>query len=153
VTVSFERSTRVRAPIDRVFDLALSVDAHLGSMAGHHEQAIAGVTHGLIGLGEDVTWHARHLGIRWTMTSRIVELDRPTFFADEQVRGPFARYRHEHSFTIVDGGSEVVDRVTFAAPFGPLGSLAEPALRWYIRRLIDQRNVFLARQAEQGTTE
>ena len=153
MTVTFERSTRVRAPIDRVFDLALSVDAHLGSMSGHHEQAIAGVTHGRIGLGEDVTWRARHLGLRWTMTSRIVELDRPTFLADEQVRGPFARYRHEHSFTAVEDGSAVVDRVSFAAPFGPLGTLAEPILRWYVRVLIDQRNVFLATEAEQGTTE
>ncbi|TMK55731.1 MAG: SRPBCC family protein [Actinobacteria bacterium] len=153
MTVSFERSTLVRAPIDQVFDLALSIDAHLGSMAGHQEQAIAGVIRGRIGLGEDVTWRARHLGIRWTMTSRIVEFDRPTFFADEQVRGPFARYRHEHSFSAMKDGSAVVDRVSFEAPFGPLGSLAEPILRWYVRRLIDHRNVFLARQAEQGTTE
>jgi ligand-binding SRPBCC domain-containing protein len=153
MTVSFERSTLVRAPIDRVFDLALSIDAHLGSMARHHEQVIAGVTHGRIGLGEDVTWRARHLGIRLTMTSRIVELDRPTFFADEQVRGPFARYRHEHSFRAVKDGSAVVDRVSFAAPFGPLRALAEPILRWYVGRLIDQRNVFLARQAEQGSTQ
>jgi len=149
MTVSFERATRVRAPIDRVFDLALSIDAHLDSMSGHHERAIAGVTSGRIGLGEDVTWRARHLEIRWTMTSRIVELDRPTFFADEQVRGPLARYRHEHSFTIVDGGSQVVDRVSFVAPYGRLGLLVEPILRWYLRRLIDRRNGFLARAAEQ----
>ncbi|TMK89939.1 MAG: SRPBCC family protein, partial [Actinobacteria bacterium] len=122
MTVSFERSTLVRAPIDQVFDLALSIDAHLGSMAGHQEQAIAGVIRGRIGLGEDVTWRARHLGIRWTMTSRIVEFDRPTFFADEQVRGPFARYRHEHSFSAMTEGSAVVDPVSFAAPLGPLGS-------------------------------
>ena len=53
----------------------------------------------------------------------------------------------------MEDGSAVVDRVSFAAPFSPLGSLAEPALRWYVRRLIDQRNVFLAWQAERGTTE
>jgi hypothetical protein len=53
----------------------------------------------------------------------------------------------------VKDGSAVVDRVSFAAPFGPLRALAEPILRWYVGRLIDQRNVFLARQAEQGSTQ
>jgi ligand-binding SRPBCC domain-containing protein len=32
------------------------------------------------------------------MTSRITEWSRPERFVDEQVRGPFAAFRHEHLF-------------------------------------------------------
>ena len=103
---------------------------------------------GQIGLGEEVTWRAHHLGRQWTMTSRIVELDRPTFFVDEQVRGPFARFRHEHCFTSVEGGTQMVDTVTFKAPYGPFGVLAERMLRPYLRHLIERRNVNLTLDAE-----
>ena len=57
--------TDIRAPIERVFDLSLSIDMHKASMAGSGETAVAGVTSGLIGLGESVTWRARHFGVRY----------------------------------------------------------------------------------------
>jgi len=47
-----EIQTRIKAPIERCFDLARSMDFHKDCMAGHLEQAIAGVTAGLIGLNE-----------------------------------------------------------------------------------------------------
>jgi ligand-binding SRPBCC domain-containing protein len=145
VTVRFECTTHVHAPVDRVFDAALDIDLHIASMAGSGERAIAGVTSGLIGLNEEVTWRARHVGIRWTMTSRIVELERPRRFVDQQVRGPFARFRHEHLFREVGGGTEMRDRVVFAAPWGALGWAVERAvLARYVRGLIERRNGYLA---------
>lgn len=45
-------------------DLQVSIDAHKDSMARSREQAIAGVTSGLISLGEEVTWRAWHFGFR-----------------------------------------------------------------------------------------
>jgi ligand-binding SRPBCC domain-containing protein len=59
-------------------------------MTRSNEQAIAGVMSGLIGPDEEVTWEARHFGLRVRMTSRITEYDRPRAFTDEQVSGPFA---------------------------------------------------------------
>ena len=43
------------------------------------ERAIAGVTHGLIELGDEVTWEARHFGIRQTLKVRITGFERPSF--------------------------------------------------------------------------
>lgn len=60
------------------------------------ERAISGVTSGLIGLGEEVTWRARHFGIPFTMTSKITALDGLRRFVDVQQRGPFHRFHHEH---------------------------------------------------------
>lgn len=149
MTVRFERVTRIRAPIERVFDLSLDLDMHAASMASSHERAIAGVTTGRLGLGEEVTWRARHLGVTWTLTSRVTELDRPARFVDEQARGPFARFRHVHTF-VADGPVTVMtDFVEFAAPLGVVGRLAERlVLARYLPRLIDQRNRHLANAAE-----
>jgi len=74
----------------------------MGSMATSGERAIDGVTTGIIGLGETVTWRARHFGITWTMTTTISELDRPNRFVDRQRRGPFEEFIHEHTFAPVE---------------------------------------------------
>ena len=142
-----ELTTHIAAPIERVFDLSLDIDLHLRSMARSDEQAIAGVTRGQIGLGEEVTWRARHFGRIWTMTSRIVELERPSFFADEEVDGPFRAFRHEHRFRSEGDGTLMVDLVTFGAP---LAWLSDPTLRIYLRRLLERRNTTIATWAESG---
>ena len=54
--------TYINADIQVVFDLARSIDLHTISTAHPHEKAIAGKTSGLISLGEEVTWKARHFG-------------------------------------------------------------------------------------------
>ena len=149
MTVCFELRTLIGASVDAVFDLSLSIDAHVGSMAESGERAVAGVTHGLIGLGEEVTWKARHFGLPFTMTSRITELERPLRFVDEQVRGPFRRFHHEHVFTADGERTVMVDRINFDAPLGPLGRIAERAvLSTYLPKLIQERNSYLKRIAE-----
>ena len=63
------------------------------------------------------------------MTSRIIAFDAPSRFVDEQGRGPFAGFRHEHLFTSQSNGSTMmIDQVAFDAPFGPIGRLSERVL-------------------------
>ncbi len=113
-------------------------------MAASGERAVAGTTTGTIGLGETVTWRARHFGVVWRMTSAITALEAPHRFVDEQVRGPFARFRHEHRFERSADGTRMVDEITFRAPLGPLGRIAERvALARYLPRLITERNAAL----------
>ena len=50
--------------------------------------------------------------IRWT--ARHEPGPTPTSFADTQVSGPLAHWRHEHIFTAVAGGVELTDRITLA---------------------------------------
>lgn len=130
------------APVsaERLFDASLDIDLHIASMSPSGERAIAGVTSGRIGLGQTVTWRARHFGIRWTMTSRITALDEPRSFVDEQVRGPFRSFAHRHDFEPLTGtGCRMTDTLTVASPV--FGRLAERlVLVPYLRRLILQRN-------------
>ncbi|MCR2762057.1 DUF1990 family protein [Microbacterium sp. zg.B48] len=149
---SFSLVTRARLPVAELFDVSLSIDEHVASMAKSGERAIGGVTRGSIALGESVTWRARHFGIWFTMTSRITSLQRPDRFVDEQVRGPFRTFRHEHVFTGDGNETVMTDTLTIGSPI--FGRLAERVvLVPYLRRLIQQRNHHLltALNANAGT--
>lgn len=141
MAVYFECTTRTSLPQQELFDLARSIDAHKDSMARSREEAVAGVRSGLISLGEEVTWRAWHFGVPLRMTSRITEMEPPDYFVDEQVKGPFRRFRHVHEFNQDPAGTMMVDRIEFAVPFGPLGRLVERlVLARYLRKLIENRN-------------
>jgi ligand-binding SRPBCC domain-containing protein len=145
MAVYFECTTRTSMPRLELFDLARSVDAHKESMAESREEAIAGVTTGLVSLGDEVTWRAWHFGLPLRMTSRITELQPPDYFVDEQVRGPFRRFRHVHEFREDPAGTTMVDRIEFEAPFGLIGRLIERlVLARYLQKLIEGRNRHLA---------
>ena len=144
-----ELSTFIRAPRERVFDLARSIDAHQDSTTGTHERAIAGVTRGLIGLNDEVTWEARHFGVTQTLSVRITAFDRPNHFQDGMLTGAFKRMQHDHFFSDLRDGSLMQDRFEFEAPLGLLGRIAEAAfLTSYMRRFLSQRNEILRRLAE-----
>lgn len=146
--VEFDARTLLPLTCADAFDMALSIDAHLESFEGSGERAVGGVRSGVIGVGEFVTWRARHFGITWTMTSVITEWDRPRWFVDEQRRGPFKSFRHEHRFEPHGNGTAAHDRVQFEAPLGPLGRLVEKVvLARYMEHLIGVRNQFLLAQA------
>jgi ligand-binding SRPBCC domain-containing protein len=141
MAVYFECTTLTSTPKSELFDLARNIDVHKDSMAKSREEAVAGVTSGLISLGQEVTWRARHFGVPFRMTSRITEMESPDYFVDEQVKGPFRRFRHVHEFSQDPTGTTMVDRIEFAAPFGPIGRLAERlVLARYLQRLIEARN-------------
>lgn len=145
MAVYFECTTRTSIPKSELFDLARSIDVHKDSMAQSREEAVAGVTSGLISLGEEVTWRAWHFGVPLHMTSRITEMQSPDYFVDEQVKGPFRRFRHVHEFSQDSEGTTMVDRIEFAASFGPIGRLVEKLLlARYLQRLIETRNRHLA---------
>jgi ligand-binding SRPBCC domain-containing protein len=148
VSVSFECVTQLAVAPEAAFDLSSDVEAHTSSMARSGEQAVGGIRSGRLGLNDEVTWRARHFGVPWQMTSKITEWERPGRFVDEQVRGPFASFRHEHFFEPSETGTRMVDRVAFSAPLGGLGRLAERVLLGrYVQQLIETRNQFLAVRA------
>jgi len=111
---SIRLETVIAAPIGDCFDLSLSVDAHAASMRASKEQAIGGVTSGVMRLGDSVTWRARHFGVVFGMTSAITEYQPPSRFVDEQQHGPFRHWRHEHTFTpLANGQTHMIDIVRF----------------------------------------
>jgi len=61
------------------------------------------------------------LPLRWL--ARIEDVS-PSGFVDRQLRGPFAEWRHHHSYTpLPDGWTEVLDEITAAPQGHPLWGL------------------------------
>jgi ligand-binding SRPBCC domain-containing protein len=144
-------ATPINAPPERCFDLARDVGAHLQSTASSGERAVGGVTVGLLELGDEVTWEARHLGVRQRLTARITRLERPVLFEDVMVRGAFASLRHLHEFVRHEGGTTMIDTFTFRSPLGPIGAIVDRIfLTGYMRRFLIFRARELKRMAEAG---
>jgi ligand-binding SRPBCC domain-containing protein len=142
-------STFVNAPPEACFDLARDVDFHASVPAIRHH-AIAGVTSGRMEVGQTVTWEARQLGVKFHMTSEIIEMRRPDGFVDQMRRGPFGRWRHHHAFKpTAEGRTQMVDEVEFASPFGPLGRLVDLLyMRRHMEGMLLVQNQHLKASAE-----
>jgi ligand-binding SRPBCC domain-containing protein len=142
-------STSIAAPIERVFDLARSIDLHTNSTSSTGERAIAGVTSGLIGPGQEVTWRARHFGVWQSLSVRITEFERPTHFADSMLRGAFRRMEHHHYFEPTGNGTTMRDVFAFESPLGIAGRIANFIfLTRYMRSFLIQRNSVIKAAAE-----
>jgi ligand-binding SRPBCC domain-containing protein len=142
----------IAAPIETCFDLARDIEFHQRTLAHTKERAVAGVTSGGVVGGDVVTWEATHFGVRQWLTARITDYERPTFFADELVRGAFKRFRHLHRFLPDGTGTLMIDCFDYTSPLGPLGRLADVLfLERYMRSLLVGRNALLKRVAEENS--
>jgi ligand-binding SRPBCC domain-containing protein len=93
--------------------------------------------------GAEIEYTISWLGIPMTWKTVIAEYDPPVEFIDKQARGPYALWRHRHSFFPTADGVRVCDQVEYALPFGPLGRVAH-------RLIVAQqlRAIFRYRQAK-----
>lgn len=144
--------TSINASPERCFDLSLNVDAHSDSVAHTHERPVAGVTSGMMKLGDTVTWEAVHFGIKQHLTSKITSYEHPSRFTDEMIKGVFQEITHIHEFLPQSDGTLMIDHFTFRAPLGILGRLAEMLfLTGYMKSLLLARNSYLKQVAEAGS--
>jgi len=79
----------------------------------------------------------RGVPIRWRSLIRAWEPG--VRFVDEQLKGPYRVWVHEHTFTARDGGTLCGDRVTYAVPLGWM------VHRWLVRP--DLERIFAYRRA------
>jgi ligand-binding SRPBCC domain-containing protein len=63
----------------------------------------------------DYKLRVRGFPIRWR--TRINVWEPPYRFVDEELRGPYRQWVHEHTFETRDGGTLVRDKVSYAVPF------------------------------------
>ena len=64
-------------------------------------------------------------GFPTSWQSEISQWNPPHLFVDEQRRGPYKKWYHEHRFEeLPDGGTRIIDQVDYQLPLGPLGRIA-----------------------------
>jgi ligand-binding SRPBCC domain-containing protein len=137
--------TWINSPVERCFLLSLNIDLHVASIRSTGEQAVEGVTAGLIGEGQTVTFRGRHFGLWRRHTSRIEAVRPYSYFRDVMVSGFFRRFEHEHHFAAMDDGTRMRDEIVFSAPWGTPGRILA---RRRLTELLLERNAVIKRVAE-----
>lgn len=140
----------IEASPDVCFDAHRNLGLHVESAASTGERVASPKQTGLLELDEEVTFEARHFGVCFRLTSKIVEFERPHRFVDEMQRGPFGRMRHVHTFDLTEGGTKIADEIDFASPLGPLGWIADRLfVGRHLARFLRHRNAWLKGRLEQ----
>jgi ligand-binding SRPBCC domain-containing protein len=86
-------------------------------------------------------------GVPFTWRTRITVWEPSVRFVDEQESGPYALWRHTHSFEEDGGATTMRDLVEYALPLGLLGALAHGLfVRGMVERIFDHRREVIARR-------
>ena len=146
---TIELHTKIKAPIEDVFDLSRSIDFHMKSASGTKEQAIGGRTSGLIGYGETVTWRGKHFGVFLKHTSKIVDYEYPLKFTDVMIEGHFKYFGHRHYFRSEGNYTHMIDQLSYRVPYG----LAGKAFNWlflnsHLTNFLKRRNAAIKKELE-----
>jgi len=95
--------------------------------------------------GAEIYYTIKLMGLPMHWKTVIRDYQPPLLFVDEQENGPYAFWRHRHTFEETTAGVKVGDHVHYAMPLGPMGRIAHAAL---VSRQL--RSIFTFRQAELG---
>jgi ligand-binding SRPBCC domain-containing protein len=126
--VQFVAESLIRATPERVFAFHELPDALVRltpPWAGSRVIAHAPT----VGVGSRTICDIRVAPLVWVRTELVhTACDRPRMFVDEQVRGPFRLWRHQHIVEPADGGAILRDVIDVEPPFGFLGRALAPLL-------------------------
>lgn len=139
----------IKAPIEIVFDNCRNIDIHQYSASKTNEKAIAGRTSGLINKGETVTWKGKHFGVYIQHESIISEMEFPIYFVDEQLKGHFKSFKHEHIFIQNENQTLMTDILEYETPYGFVGKIFDKTiLKNHLIKFILYRNSILKELSE-----
>ncbi len=145
-----ERIQRVEVPIERAFDF-YGDERNLEPLTPpwlHFEVTSPRPIKMQSGALLEYRLRLHGMPIRWR--TRIDAWEPPTRFTDFQEKGPYSLWEHTHTFEAAnDGATIITDRVRYAIPFGPLGSLAHALfVRRDLERIFDFRRDAIAARLE-----
>lgn len=142
-------TTIIKAPIEIVFNNSRNIDLHQQSASQTNEKAIAGRTSGLIEKGETVTWKGKHFGFYIQHQSIISEMHLYAYFVDEQLKGYFKSFKHQHFFEEKNGVTIMQDILQYETPFGIFGKLFDLVfLKKHLVQFLLYRNEVLKTSSE-----
>ena len=80
------------------------------------------------------------LGVKIKWVTEITQLKEQDYFVDEQRKGPYRVWHHQHLLRVIDGGIEMTDIVHYQPPLGILGSIVNHLfLKKTLRDIFDYR--------------
>lgn len=142
-------TTFIAAPQQLVFDLSRHIGLHKISQQHYSEDAVSGITAGLIKEGESVTWKAKHLFKERMMTVKISSMIPSSFFEDVMTKGDFLSFSHKHHFKQIANGTIMIDELQFETPFRFIGTMLNRFyLTKHMKKLLEERNAVIKEYAE-----
>ncbi len=86
-------------------------------------------------------------GIRITWVAEISYIQKPEYFIDRQLSGPYKLWHHEHYFRNITGGIEMTEVVHYILPFWKIGDLVNAAIvRNRLEYIFDFRREYLEKR-------
>jgi ligand-binding SRPBCC domain-containing protein len=73
--------------------------------------------------GTLIDYKIRLYGAPMEWKTHIREFKENEMFIDEQLKGPYTKWLHTHTFQEKDGGTLIIDHILYKIPFGSLGNL------------------------------
>ena len=115
----------IKAPIGQVWDF-FSSPANLGKITpARMNFRIVKMEGDRMFAGQRIEYRVSVLPlVRLTWVTEITEVEDQTMFVDEQRKGPYALWKHRHTFEQTPEGVMMRDVVEYAIPLGLLGRLA-----------------------------
>jgi len=102
--------------------------------------------HVIMRKGAEIEYTISWLGLPMRWKTLILEYEPPFLFVDEQAKGPYALWRHRHTFLPEPEGTRVTDQVEYALPLGPLGVAAHAVVvRKQLKEIFNYRQRELAK--------
>ena len=137
-----QRTQRIPASARQVWDFIASVE-NLKEITPAY-MALEIISMGLpehLYAGMYVRYNVRPLaGIRIKWVTEITQVKEPDYFVDEQRKGPYRVWHHQHLMRVIDGGVEMTDIVHYQPPLGIFGGIINSlVLRKKLQVLFDYR--------------
>ncbi|MBO9681764.1 MAG: SRPBCC family protein [Flavisolibacter sp.] len=80
--------------------------------------------------GQIITYKVKPIaGIGVSWITEITHVEKEKMFVDEQRKGPYKLWHHQHHFASIEGGTEMRDIVHYRLPFGIAGEIAHPLIK------------------------
>lgn len=154
-SIVIRESSRVAAPLDRVFALSTSVPLVERTLGF---RAVEGVTTGHVIMGSRVLWKGWLFGLPQRHLTLITGYAAPhrdadgverASFQDTQEAGRFRSFHHDHRMTAIDRSTTLLeDEIHYTLPFGVAGwVVARFVMQPFIAKTLRSRFLLLQRTA------
>ncbi len=145
-TFQLERSQHVPRPLPEVFDFYANAENLEVLTPRFLRFRILSPTPIEMKAGARIDYQLSLFGVPMRWRTRITVWEPGVRFVDEQESGPYASWRHTHTFEADGDGTLIHDHVAYALPFGALGALAHGLfVRRTLGRIFDFRREAVAR--------